>query len=131
MAMKARSGFTLIEVMITLAIIAIALSAFCGSLFTAQQVQARTISQSRALEQIQKIIEQIQNTDYTSIQTSWDNQTFPVTGLTPQIGSTTCCTVNVVNPQVEMIPLRITVSWLDLEGPGSISVIYVHTNRGG
>ena len=131
MRSRSRSGFTLVEIMIALAIIAVALSAFCGSLFTAQQVQTRTISQSRALEQIQKIIEQIQNTNYTSVQSSWDNKTFPVSGLTPQPGSTTCCTVNVVSPQVDKIPLRITVSWSDLSGPGTISVIYVHTNRGG
>jgi prepilin-type N-terminal cleavage/methylation domain-containing protein len=131
MVSRSRSGFTLIEVLIALSIIAIALSAYCSSIFGAQQTQNRSISQSRALEQIQKVIEQIQNTNYASVQTSWDGQSFTVPGLAPQAGRTTECTVNVISPQVNKIPLRITVSWLDIQGPASISVVYVHTNRGG
>jgi prepilin-type N-terminal cleavage/methylation domain-containing protein len=131
MASRARSGFSLIEIMIALVIISIALSAFCSSLFTAQQVQTRTVCQSLALEQIQKVVEQIQYTDYDGVPPGWDKASLPVTGLTPQAGQANPCTVNVFNQQVDRIPLRITVAWTDLEGPASISVVYVHVKRGG
>jgi len=129
--MRTRNAFTLVEVMIALVVLGIATSAFASALATAQQVHTRTWMQARAFEQIQKVIEQIQNTNFASVQTTWNNTSFDVSGLTPQTGSTRVGSVTIFNATSSVIPVRIVASWTDYQGPTEIVVVYVHVNRGG
>lgn len=126
-----RSGSSLVELMVVLVILFIGLASFISSLMTAQQMQTRTVAQSRVLEQIQKTIEQIQNTDFSAIQTTWSGTSFDVTGVNPPAGIAKVGTVTAFSATSTKVPFRITATWEDLEGPCAVTVVYVHTNRGG
>jgi type II secretory pathway pseudopilin PulG len=128
---QAHSGSTMIELMVVVVITFIATASFISSLTIASRVQTRTVAQSRVLEQVQRTIEQIQNSNFSTLQTTWDDTGFDVSGVNPPTGVAQVGAVDIFSSTSTKVPFRITATWEDLQGPCAFSVVYVHTNRGG
>jgi Tfp pilus assembly protein PilV len=128
------SGSTLIELMIVLVVLFMGVTVFIGSLSSASLIQTRTAAQSRVLTEIQRSIEDIQFTQFNQIDT-WNDKTFDVEGVDAQPGEASVGHVffeNVLSTSVgSKVPIRLTAKWIDNEGPCEMTLVYVHTNRGG
>lgn len=142
-----RSGFSLIEVMIAMVILAVGLSTLFDSLVTSKRVNDRATNQARAYEEIQAQIESFQYLPFDSVRRDFKGIAFEVRGLRPQRGSVTCGTITRVsnttpestatspNPNKflltdNVLPLRFRVAWEDENGPAAVETVYVVTNRG-
>jgi prepilin-type N-terminal cleavage/methylation domain-containing protein len=142
-----RSGLSLVEVMISMVILAIGLSTLFDSMITSKRVNDRATNQAKAYEEIQAQIETLQYMPFASIQRDFKGIAFDVEGLRVPEGAVTCGTVTkfsnpnpddtslAPNPNKfeltdQVLPLRFRVAWVDENGPAWVETVYVVTNRG-
>lgn len=156
--MGLHAGMTLIEVMISLSIIVIGLTAAFDAMFSAQRLNDRTDNESKAHEAIRAQIEFYQYMPYGTLRATFKGATFDVAGLSPPsqalvpsgttwpastpipVGTVTrmrnpfvndtSLTVNTFGNIANVLPLRFTVRWRDLGGDASVQVDYVFSHRG-
>jgi prepilin-type N-terminal cleavage/methylation domain-containing protein len=128
-------GLSLVEVMVALSILVVGLMSVMGAMTTANEVKNRQRSQGLALEAVQAEIEKLQALSYNEVAAKIPlapvGITFPVSGLRLFSGDSMAGSIT---RQVDSISnlqhLTFTVRWVDVQGPGSISIDYYHTNRG-
>ncbi len=142
-----RSGLSLVEVMISMVILAIGLSTLFDSMITSKRVNDRATNQAKAYEEIQAQIETLQYMPFASVQRDFKGIAFDVLGLRIPEGAVTCGTVtkfsnpnpddtsiapnpNKFNLTDTVLPLRFRVAWVDENGPAWVETVYVVTNRG-
>ncbi|MDP2644853.1 MAG: prepilin-type N-terminal cleavage/methylation domain-containing protein [Desulfobacterales bacterium] len=107
-----RAGFTLLEVLITMVILAVALlgmATLTGSIINQNQY-AGQVSAATALAQDK--IEELKNLSYSSLTSSSDTDTI----------YTRTWTVTVDTPTSGMSSIAVTVSWNRKNGPASVTL---------
>jgi len=118
---------SMIEVMLALVVVAVAVLGTFAAMGTSHQVSKTATARSRVLEQVQRTVEEIQNTSFGS----YSAQTFVVDGVQPVDGRDT---VGVIDKFQEIagrkIRFRIEAKWKDDHGESTLSTVYVHCNRG-
>ncbi len=114
-----QAAFTLLEVMISMAVMAIAISSIFGALGTASQVSQVATGRDLALKEIQEVIEEIKPTSFAYINghEGWHD----VTGLSAPPGRQKVMQVWAVdetgaNATDSMCHLRLRCEWLDQSG---------------
>ncbi|MBA3698558.1 MAG: type II secretion system protein [Planctomycetes bacterium] len=142
-----RSGLSLVELMISMVILAIGLSTLFDSMITSKRVNDRATNQAKAYEEIQAQIESLQYMPFDSVRRDFKGIAFDVQGLRIPEGAVTCGTVtNLANPNPDdtatapnpnkfnlsdqVLPLRFRVAWVDENGPAWVETVFVVTNRG-
>lgn len=140
-----RSGMTLVEIIIALAILVVALSTLFDSMVTSKRITDRVTNQAKAYEQIQAQLEAIQYIPYQALKDNFKGIAFDVPGLRPGAGAVTCGTITKLSnttpddttPSLnnfvasdQSMPLRFRVRWVDQEGESTVETIYVVANRG-
>lgn len=143
-----RSGMSLLEVMVALAVLAIGFGAAFSAMFMARKVDESARNSALAYQEIQAQIETFQYLPFISLQTAFKGASFDVRGLTPlsgapAVGSVTKAanpdpdntTLSPTNPNAfsssdAKLPLRFRCSWLENGNPVSVEVYYVLTYRG-
>ena len=105
---RVRAGFSIVEVMIALAVLATVISALMGSLGSAASANTTADLRERAATASQRLIEQIQeaNSLYTIYNKYWDGK-FDVPGLTPASGQP--CVLRTYIPASYVQPAPTTV----------------------
>ncbi len=144
-AFTSRSGMTLVEIIIALAILVVALSTLFDSMVTSKRISDRVTNQAKAYEQIQAQLEAIQYIPYQALKDNFKGIAFDVPGLNPGVGAVTCGTItklsnatpDATTPSLnnfaandQSMPLRFRVRWVDQEGESTVETIYVVANRG-
>ena len=144
---RSRSGLSLVEVMISMMILAIALSVLFDSMITSKRVNDRATNQAKAYEEIQAQIETLQYMPFEDVKRKFKGIAFDVQGLRIPAGAVTCGTVTkfsnpnpndttlAPNPNKflmseKVLPLRFRVAWVDENGPAWVETVYVITHRG-
>jgi prepilin-type N-terminal cleavage/methylation domain-containing protein len=142
-----RSGLSLVEVMISMMILAIGLSTLFDSMITSKRVNDRATNQAKAYEEIQAQIETLQYMPFDSVRRDFKGIAFDVQGLRVPEGAVTCGTVTkfsnpnpndtstTPNPNKfllsdQVLPLRFRVAWVDDNGPAWVETVYIVANRG-
>lgn len=142
-----RSGMSLVEVMISMMILAIGLSTLFDSLITSKRVNDRATNQAKAYEEIQAQIESLQYLPFDNLRREFKGISFDVQGLRIPEGAVTCGTVtklsnpnpndtsttpnpNTFNIADHSLPMRFRVSWVDENGPASVETVYIFAHRG-
>lgn len=132
---SAALGLSLIEVMVSLAILVVGVMSMMGAMATSNEVKNRARSQGLALEAIQAEIEKLQALSFNEIASKVpvtpSGLGFSVAGLQLQTGMTTAGSMTrLADSTTSLLHLRFTVSWKDVQGPGTLQIDYYHTNRG-
>lgn len=143
-----RSGMSLVEVIIALAVLAVGFGVAFSAMFTAKRVDNAARSQAYAFQEIQAQIETYQYLPFISLQTNFKGASFTVRGLTPLAGAPSVGTVTrAANPDPDntvlsptnpnaftsadsKLPLRFRCAWVEAGTPVAVEVIYVLTYRG-
>jgi prepilin-type N-terminal cleavage/methylation domain-containing protein len=80
---QTQAGLTLIEVVIAVAVLAVAMAGVFGAIMICFQMNTRAREDSIALSAAQDMLAQIRNTVFENVPTTYDGMTFPVPGLAP------------------------------------------------
>lgn len=128
-------GMTLIEVMVASVALVTGIFAVFGAMGTSSQVRNRAKAQGQAVEAIQAQIERLQAMSFNSVATlvkAGSGMSFGVTGLQPPIGRLEAGSViREADSTTTRLHLRVTVDWVDGNGPAAVVIHYHHVNRGG
>lgn len=130
-----RSGFSLLEVMVAMAVLVVGLMSLMGAMTTANEVKNRSRSQGLALEAVQAEIEKIQALSFSevtgTVPLAPSGIAFPVRGLGLRTGDSAAGGISRQTDSTgNLLHLTFTINWVDMQGPGSLSIDYYHTNRG-
>lgn len=128
-----QAGFSLLEVMIAMAVMAIAISSIFGAMGTASQISEAATNRDNALKQIQNVIEKIKPTAFDNLNghEGW----FDVAGLSAPPGRQRVMQVWPVdeggtNATDRLRHNRLRCEWIDLSGVQFYEIEYysAHTN---
>ncbi|MDA3959880.1 MAG: prepilin-type N-terminal cleavage/methylation domain-containing protein [Planctomycetota bacterium] len=126
-----QDGFSLLEVMVGMSILALGLMASTASMVTAINAKDTTADRDLALVAIEGTLEDILTNQFYN--TGDFAGFYPVLGLTPPEGRSNVIEVKVEEQNGNGDILRITLEaqWLRRETINTQTLVYLHTNRGG
>lgn len=134
--MTARNGFTFLEIMIGMAILAIGLMATSSAMFTAINAKDSTAGRDLALQAIESTLEDVLYNNFATIADFVGTpQEYEVVGLDVHPDDTRTevlvMTVEEVNGDPDILRITLEAAWRHRESREHMSIIYIHTNRGG
>ncbi|HYE04454.1 MAG TPA: prepilin-type N-terminal cleavage/methylation domain-containing protein [Planctomycetota bacterium] len=133
-----QAGFTLLEVMMSVGLLAVGLSGVFGALGTAHQTSSRATNADTALRAMQLKIEELgactlSNTD--GIAPSGDGRYYAVAGLGAPTGRTDVMRIWLVRQDppapasATKKEIALECQWLDQNGPSTMRMTYFASNR--
>lgn len=131
-----RSAFSLLEVMMAVSVLVIALMAIFSAIGTAAQTNRTTADEILVLEAIEAAIEEIQTVSYT-MSLRFDGTSYTVPGVEGANGDEAVVRISIdeivdgAGDPTGALDVTIDADWLDMQGPRSHMVRYIHTIRGG
>lgn len=111
---KKNQGISLLELMIAMAVIAIALLQLVNVIIHTINTKQSTEELAKAKEAASSMIEQIRATTYDSIVTNFQNTTFSVEGLTlgtGGAGTSPTGSVTIDDSNANLLDVRVAVTW--------------------
>jgi prepilin-type N-terminal cleavage/methylation domain-containing protein len=110
---SSKSGFTLIELIITVSILVVALTAYVWSTFTMQQTTEEAFEQLIATQDANQVIEQMRSTASTGLFPTNVVTAFPNNTAVPGFANlqTQQVTVNYANPAADPLDVTVSVAW--------------------
>lgn len=124
MRTKRTAGFSLVEMLGAVTILAVALLGVISTIVTVMSLNEDTRGRTLALTSAQRMMEQVQSNVHHEIPTLFasPNDTFDVPGLTPQDGSSTVGSIAVDATDAGLYVVTITVAWKGKTGNRSFSL---------
>lgn len=127
MSRPASSGFTLLETVVAMSVLAIALMSILGSMVNAHNITKQAESEALALEEVENLIEWFQTIPYEDV-LSYNGQGFGVHPLEPPAGREVI-QVGVTNIGTGY-EMTFDVEWKDGAGWHQLRIVYFHIERG-
>lgn len=132
--MTTRGAFTILEVMVAMAILAIGLMASSSAMFTASSANEATQSRDLALMAIESTLEDILTNPF--IQAETFQGAYGVPGLEiplddPTRADVLIVTVDQIDGDPDVLRISLNASWDFRDSQQTMTVVYIHTNRGG
>ena len=129
--MKRRTdqGFSLLEVMVSLSIIAIALMAIVSTVLHTIRMKESEKEQQIAKQAVTRKVEELKAGTFSTLFATYDGTTFGVADLVHTAGPTGqgLGTVEIDNTNSELLDITVTVQWNGILGDGTYSLRTLQT----
>ncbi|MFW5858967.1 MAG: type IV pilus modification PilV family protein [Planctomycetota bacterium] len=125
-----RSGFTLLEATLAMAVLAIAVTIMASSIGSATTVVTMTENEARVVQAMDNLLEEIQSSTYKQVM-KYDETWHPVEGVDPISDRSHVLDVIVREDQAAVATITMRARWADQDTPRDFSMTFYHVNRGG